>query len=598
VSAPWQIRVYEPQQRAPVFSTACPGPVELGRQSEGEGRPYLARQEADHLRIVLARLDERDVSKQHLRAEPLPDGRVHLTNLSRKLRVHFLDDSALAPGTSREAALPVKVRVGQRLVSIALVGAASELQSLSDSAVPPLTGSVGQSLFATMAAPSVPPEALLRWLQAALGVLQSAASSLDFFDQAAAALVDLVGLDAGRVLLLDRGQWRVQAVKTAPHLVAHDWQPSRQVLARLVEQKRTFWQVPDSAEDSLQGVNALVAAPLLDRRGEVIGALYGDRGQQGSHPWDVGSISRLEAMLVEVLAGGVAAGLARLEQEQAALAGQKKLLQVERDLEIGRDIQAGFLPDELPRAAGWELAAHFRPAREVSGDFYDAFALPHNHLALVIADVCDKGVGAALFMTLLRSLLRAFGQQAPGRGLFGWPGGQVVPTVGDPARRRATLLADLTALSAVELTNTYVATTHGKSCMFATLFFGVLDTVTGSLSYVNGGHDSPVLVGPAGVKARLSPTGPVVGMRPNVAYDVNHVLLGAGDAVLAYTDGVTEARSPTGEFFTEKRLLALLGTPAGSAADLLAGVVATLHDHVAGAEPSDDVTLLAVRRAT
>ena len=104
---------------------------------------------------------------------------------------------------------------------------------------------------------------------------------------------------------------------------------------------------------------------------------------------------------MQLLASSVAAGLA-----------QKKLVQMERDLEIGRQIQAGFLPKELPRAPGWEVAAHFRPAREVSGDFYDAFALPGGHVALVIADVCDKGVGAALYMTLIRSLLRAFAEQA------------------------------------------------------------------------------------------------------------------------------------------------------------------------------------------
>src|SRR5207244_6541024 len=107
-----------------------------------------------------------------------------------------------------------------------------------------------QSLFGTVAAAGMQGESLLRWLQAAMDVLQSAASSLDFFDRAAGALVDRVGLDAGRVLLLDKGQWRGQALKTGPHLAAQDWQPSRRVLGKLLEEKRTFWEVPPATAGS------------------------------------------------------------------------------------------------------------------------------------------------------------------------------------------------------------------------------------------------------------------------------------------------------------------------------------------------------------
>src|SRR5262249_42509435 len=156
--------------------------------------------------------------------------------------------------------------------------------------------------------------------------------------------------------------------------------------------------------------------------------------------------TRLQAMLVQLLASGVASGLA-----------QTRLVQMERDLEIGRQIQAGFLPDELPQAAGWEVAAHFSPAREVSGDFYDAFLLSGGHLALVITDVCDKGVGAALYMTLLRSLVRAFAEQAVGRELFSLA---AKPADRAATERRATLLAEMIVVSALEQTNNYVARTH------------------------------------------------------------------------------------------------------------------------------------------
>jgi sigma-B regulation protein RsbU (phosphoserine phosphatase) len=618
-----QVRVYE-QQRL-VYSAKCCGPVELGRQSEGEGKPYLRTEQAGHWRIVLAGIDESSVSRKHLFAEPLPDGRVRLTNQSKKLPVRLPDGSELRPSLSQEVALPVSLGIGHRVVHIepADEGDAESvrIETLAEAPLPPGARWAGLSLLgsanvagaapgllasASMSVgPSMSVESLVGWLHAAMDVLQSAASSTDFFDRAAGVLVDMIGLDAGRVLLRDSGQWRVQALKTAPGRVADDRPPSRQVLGKVLEEKRTFWQTPTTPTEgaaSLLGVNALVAAPILDPNGEVIGALYGSRDQGGrGGPSAAGPISRLEATLVELLAGGVAAGLARLEHQQAALQGQKKILQMERDLEIGRDIQAGFLPDELPHLPGWEVAAHFRPAREVSGDFYDAFALPDDHMALVIADVCDKGIGAALFMTLLRSLLRAFAQQTMGRGLLGVAGQHAPPTArpaAGAARRRDTLLADLTALSTVELTNNYVAETHAKACMFATLFFGVLDGRTGSLTYVNAGHDAPAVVGAAGVKARLPLTGPVVGMTPHIAYDIDRVVLEPGDTLLAYTDGVTEARNPAGRFFTEKRLLALLEQPVGSASALLDSVVARLREHVAGADPSDDVTMLAVRRGS
>src|SRR5262249_19597657 len=200
-------------------------------------------------------------------------------------------------------------------------------------------------------------ESLIRWLQAATDLLQTAAASRDFFDRAAGALVDLVGLDAGRVLLRDKGRWRVQGVRRAPALVPDAWQPSRQVLARVLEEKRTFWQVPPTSTGSLCDVDALVAAPILDRAGEVIGVLYGTRALGALGPRGAGPITRLEAMLAELLAGGVATGLARLEQEEAALAGQKKGLQMQRDLEIGRGIQAGVLPEAPAQGPGLGLGA-------------------------------------------------------------------------------------------------------------------------------------------------------------------------------------------------------------------------------------------------
>jgi serine phosphatase RsbU (regulator of sigma subunit) len=249
---------------------------------------------------------------------------------------------------------------------------------------------------------------------------------------------------------------------------------------------------------------------------------------------------------------------------------------LERELEIGREIQRSFLPEELPGAAGWQIAARFQPARQVAGDFYDAFELPAaGRLGLVVADVCDKGVGAALFMALFRTLLRA-------------------NATGDPDG-----FADAASglERAVRLTNDYIARTHGRSSMFATLFFGALDCATGSLLYVNGGHEAPVLFGPGGAAARLSPTGPAVGMMPDMAFEVGRAQLEPGEGLLAFTDGISEARDERGVFYGEERLLELLASPVSSADELLDAVEASVAAHAGGAEQSDDRTLLAVRRS-
>ncbi|MDP9313267.1 MAG: SpoIIE family protein phosphatase [Chloroflexota bacterium] len=276
-----------------------------------------------------------------------------------------------------------------------------------------------------------------------------------------------------------------------------------------------------------------------------------------------------------------------------------ELLKYERDLQIGREIQTSFLPDPLPQMDGWQIAACFHPAREVAGDFYDAFTLEHNRVGLVIGDVCDKGVGAALFMALVRSLIRAFAQQHYAVRLLDALSHD--PSVTAPVRQAGQALmlpsAGFTALKqAVVLTNNYVARTHGASNMFATLFFGVLDPASGQLIYVNGGHEPPTILGPHGVKARLMPTGPAVGMMANMEYEIQQVQLDHGDVLLAYTDGVTEARDPQGKFFTERGLIELLAAAPTSAATLLEQIEARVRAHMDGAVQFDDLTMLAVQR--
>jgi serine phosphatase RsbU (regulator of sigma subunit) len=251
---------------------------------------------------------------------------------------------------------------------------------------------------------------------------------------------------------------------------------------------------------------------------------------------------------------------------------------MERELDIGREIQASFLPEQLPQPAGWEIAARFTPARQVAGDFYDAFPLGSGaRIGLVVADVCDKGVGAALFMALFRSLIRAFAERA-----------FTETATADSERIHSTIVA----------TNDYIARTHGNANMFATVFFGVLDPGSGSLSWINAGHEAPVLTAGFEVNARLTPSGPALGMMPGMKFEARESRIEPGQTLLAFTDGVTEAKDVAGHLFSEERLLELLTeSPAPTGTALLDRIEQAVAAHTAGAERFDDVTILAVRRA-
>ncbi len=249
------------------------------------------------------------------------------------------------------------------------------------------------------------------------------------------------------------------------------------------------------------------------------------------------------------------------------------LAALSRELRIGQRIQLGFLPAQLPQLAGWSLGASCVPARQVGGDFYDAYQLPTGALAMVVADVCDKGVGAALYMALFRTLLRAVASH-------------VVPS--------ETLQATL--VRSVAFTNDYIASVHGHENMFATLFFALLEPDSGQLHYLNAGHEAPFLLQLAdGEMVRLGTTGPAVGLMAGMRCAVRSLSLQAGARLFLYTDGATEARGATGPF-GEEALARALARPAASAQALVDGVRAQLAAHVGGFEPHDDVTLFGLVR--
>jgi sigma-B regulation protein RsbU (phosphoserine phosphatase) len=267
---------------------------------------------------------------------------------------------------------------------------------------------------------------------------------------------------------------------------------------------------------------------------------------------------------------------------------------LDRELEKCRQIQKDFLPQKLPQLDNWYMEEFFFPASRVSGDFYDAFVLPGGYMGLVIGDVCDKGVGSALFMALFRSLLRIFAGEAQlSRTLVDTKSQTVGGTLDSASIRK---YDQVEAIRAIALTNDYIAQEHSEMCMFATLFFGVLDPENGNLIYVSGGHETVFVIDQNGIKEELLPTGPAVGLHPQAQFKYKQIQLKPGDILFSYTDGVIDARSSDEERFSRKRMSALLSQPASSAFELMERIGTHLFSHIGKAPQEDDITMLTLQR--
>ena len=244
---------------------------------------------------------------------------------------------------------------------------------------------------------------------------------------------------------------------------------------------------------------------------------------------------------------------------------------VEQELALAWQIQASFLPDDLPDIPGWQLTATLEPARETSGDFYDLIPLAKGRLGILVADVADKGVGAALYMALSRTLIRTYAAEY-----------HTQPELALSAANRRILMDTHTAL-------------------FVTVFFGVLDPVSGTLTYCNAGHDPPYLLSAQNgdtVQA-LKATGVLLGMFKGVTWEQRTVQLAPGDMLVLYTDGVTEAQNVQGAFFDKERLLEVARTNLGrSAQDVQEILIAEVHEFVGDAPQFDDITLMVIVRSS
>jgi sigma-B regulation protein RsbU (phosphoserine phosphatase) len=261
---------------------------------------------------------------------------------------------------------------------------------------------------------------------------------------------------------------------------------------------------------------------------------------------------------------------------------------LDAELEKGKKIQRDFLPSQIPAIEGWEIETCFHPARQVSGDFYDAFRLPNGYLVVVIGDVCDKGVGSALFMALVRSLLRVFS------GKMHLSGMSLSSAEKDGGRELDEEVR--IALNAVTLTNSYIAREHDDLNMFTTLFLGVLNPATGVLAYVNAGHEPVQIIGAQGVREQLTSTGTFVGGLADTLFSVSMSRIRPGEIMLGFTDGVLEALSPDGKLYTKNRLLSRIERQSHSAGSLIETIKTDLFRHIHDAPQFDDITMIAVHR--
>lgn len=317
-------------------------------------------------------------------------------------------------------------------------------------------------------------------------------------------------------------------------------------------------QLQSPGVDSLRSAGVKMAVPLVSQ-GELIGLL--NLGPRLSEQDYSGDDRKLLDNLAAQAAPAVRVGQLVRQQEDEARARER----LEAELRVAQLIQESFLPRDLPDLPGWNVARFYRPAREVGGDFYDFIDLPEGKLGVVVGDVTDKGVPAAMVMAATRQLLRGAAQRlvSPGKVL--------------------------------ERVNELMSPTMPRG-MFVTILYAVLDPQTGKLTFANAGHNVPY-VHTDGDVVELRARGMPIGLMPSMTYEEFVTTLGPGANLLLHSDGVAEAHSPDREMFGFPRLKKLVQERSGGQE-----LIDLLLEELSGFtgpdwEQEDDITLVTLHRA-
>jgi serine phosphatase RsbU (regulator of sigma subunit) len=364
-----------------------------------------------------------------------------------------------------------------------------------------------------------------------------------------------IWLEAGQVLFQNPPDWKA---------------PLDQIEAWLLNQKeaRAFLADADLPWEKSLASNAyhdaVVVAPILEvESGQGIGGVYLEL-RALAQPWDLRSLASLFPA-VHSLAAEVASAL----HQALVYAESLDLQRAAQELMLAGRIQASFLPIEMPNLDGWELAVTLLPARETSGDYFDFIPLSDGRIGILMADVADKGVGAALYMALSRTLIRTYALEFDAQ-------------------------PDVVFFAANERV---LEDAHAN--LFVTAFYGILDPLTGELVYANAGHNPPYLFSPRNgnsVKG-LSPTGMPIGVQEEAVWTRASLRIEPGDVLVIYTDGIPDALNNAGQFFKEKQLVEVarlhLGKPAQ---DMQTAIVGAVQEFVGSAQQFDDITLLVLKR--
>jgi len=354
----------------------------------------------------------------------------------------------------------------------------------------------------------------------------------------------------------------------APDFISHGMfpgqQPGREGFKRaIVEVSAAFSDRRFVIEEQVATGDKVVSrysVHLTHDRGEYMGVAPTGREVQ----FKVIAIHRIEGGKIAEEWGAATAGAElmgqRLEQERI------ERERIEQELEVAQRIQQASLPEEVPELEGWQISPHYRPAREVGGDFYDFLELEEGRVGVVVGDATGKGVPAALVMASARSMLRAVAQTSNSPG-------EVLRRVNDA------LVTDIPAT------------------MFVTCFYAVLDPKSASLRYANAGHDLPYLRRTSGEAEELRARGMPLGLMPGMGYEEKATVLKAGEVALFYSDGLVEAHNPKGEMFGFPRLRVLVAKH-GEERSLGDSLLEELYSFTGEEwEQEDDITLLTLERS-